>query len=593
MIMAPWAQTARQYQTLWKLRKVTVGGVAEKMAALRGDAPFCLFEGERISFREFNRRANRRANFFAGRGVTRGDVVCLMMENRPEFLETLVGLSKLGAVTAGINFNLQGESLAHTINLSGARRIVVGTECLAHFNSALPVLEGIGADGTFVDSRWEGSAPAPPGSHDLTAALPEAGEENPPRLGLRGSDTVLYNYTSGTTGLPKATPISHRRWFSAGFSLVTNLAIKPDDCVYCPLPLYHSNGTLLAFAGPLVGGATMALTRRFSASRFWEEMHANGVTCFIYIGELLRYLINTPTGPYDRNHRVTRIMGNGLRGDIWKAFQERFGVRDIREFYASTEGNLSLINLDNVPGSVGKPSPARPLNMVLVRYDPQSDSHPTDERGFLIRCETGEPGEMLGKVTRLTPFIGYTDPGETEKKLLRNVFKRGDAYFRTGDLFRQDERGYYYFLDRVGDTFRWKGENVSTEELQKVISAFDGIAVVNAYGVAVPRTEGRAGMAALTLHRKWESDKAAFDPEAFYRFVTERLASYARPAFVRICSEVEVTATFKLRKPDLQREGFDPGRVSDPLFFRDDGEEMYRPLDDRALERINAGEIRF
>ncbi len=578
----------RARAALRSLVKRTLGATAAEQAARLGEAPFCLFEGESISFAEFNRRANRCANFFRAEGVAPGEVVCLLMENRPEFLTIWVGLAKLGAVTAAINTNQRGEALAHSLNLSGAARLVAGTECLAQLREVRGDLERIGADGIYVERRWEEGGEPPAGSRDLNALLPAQSDAEPPEPALNGRNLLMYIFTSGTTGLPKAAKISHLRWHFVGEGIAEGLSLGPGDRVFCALPLYHSNAALIAFGAALVSGVGLALSRRFSASRYWEEVSRTESTCFIYIGELLRYLVNTPAGAYDRRHKVTRILGNGLRGDIWEAFQERFGIPVIREFYASSEGNLSTVNTDNRPGSVGKPSALRPHNLALVRCDPATGEYERDNGGFLVHCQPGEVGELLGEITLTSPFAGYTSEADSEEKRLRNAFRPGDVYFRTGDLLSQDEEGYFYFIDRIGDTFRWKGENVSTEEVQKILGGFEAAALVNVYGVTVPGADGRAGMAALSL-----SNGAGFDATGFYAYVEQHLAQYARPAFVRVCPHLEVTTTFKLRKPELQNDGFDPARVADPLFYRDAAARTYQPLDERAMANIADGKLRF
>ena len=565
----------------------TLGHVLEKQAVRLGELPFCRFEDEVISYAAFNRRVNRRANFFLARGVGRGDVVCLMMENRPEFLETVAALAKLGAITAATNTHLGGESLVNSIKVTAATRAVVGTECLAAFKAVQPALESIPPGELYVDERWEMDVAPPAGSHDLNRLLPEAGEDNPPPNGCTNRDTLIYINTSGTTGLPKAARGSHLRWLRGSLTLGSVvLGLKPGETHYCPLPLYHSMAFAGGFGAVLVNGATLALSRRFSAGGFWEEVCRLEATRIVYIGELFRYLVNSPPSAHERAHKVSAVVGAGLRPDIWDAVHERFGIRDIREFYAATEGNATTFNLVNRKGSVGKPLGAD--NLVLVRYDVESGGHPRDEQGFLLRCEAGEQGELLGEITAGAPFTGYTDREATEKKILRDVLQKGDAYYRTGDLLTRDRQGFYYFHDRIGDTYRWKGENVSTQEVQEILAGFPGIGMVSVFGVTVPDAEGRVGMAAPRMEAGRE-----FDPPAFYRHVAQRLPAYARPAFVRLMPEQIMTTTLKYRKSELARQGYDPAQVADRLFYRDDGAETYLPLDGEAMGRIAGGELRF
>ena len=585
----------KYYGLMWKyinllvFKKPTLGRLAEKMAAKRGSSTFLLFEEDRYTFDEFNRRANRRANLLRSMGVVKGDVVSLVMENRPEYLETLVGVSKLGAITAGINFNLRGRALIHSLKTAVGKKTIVGAECLPAFKEAMAQEQCVANEDVYVDTRWEADTQPPQGSHNLNELLEGAGEDNPPAVPLKSDDLFMYIYTSGTTGLPKAARVNHLRWVSAGIGMGWyGLGVSPRDTVYCALPLYHSNGVLIAFGSALVNGAALAISRRFSAGSFWPEVHHFGATCFIYIGEVLRYLVNTPPGPHDRDHKVTKILGNGLRPDIWDKFKERFGIAHIREFYSSTEGNAHTLNLDDVPGSVGKIILKSSDNLVLVRYDVDKEEHLRDENGFCQNCDPDEAGELLGKIKSTTPFGGYTSKEETDKKLLRNVFEKGDQFFRTGDLLKRDAEGNYYFIDRIGDTFRWKGENVSTHEVAEIIALYPGATFVNVYGVEIPGTEGRAGMASVTM----DSGKT-FDPKAFYEFTGEHLPVYAQPVFVRVKPEVELTGTFKMTKTELKSAGFDPGQVPDPLYLREAGQQTYVTLDKAAFDKINSGSVRI
>jgi len=426
----------------------------------------------------------------------------------------------------------------------------------------------------------------------LDAALGrQSGAPMPPesRADLYCRDKAFYIYTSGTTGLPKAARINHYRWVGAGLAFgLYGLGARREDVIYCPLPLYHSNGILIAFGAALVSGAALALSRRFSASRFWDEAYGFGATAAVYIGEILRYLVNAPPAAHERDHRITRVLGNGLRPDIWELFRQRFGIRHVREFYASTEGNAYTLNMNDVVGSVGQAILKFSENTLMVRYDVATDAHPRGPDGFLLPCAPGETGELLARVGPLTPFYGYAGSEETEKKLLRNVFRRGDVYFRTGDLMMKDAAGNYYFVDRIGDTFRWKGENVATHEVQEILSAFPGLALVGVFGVTVPGHEGRAGMAALMME-----PGRPFDPAAFHRFAEDKLPPYMRPAFLRVVARAELTGTYKLKKLDLQQVGYDPGRTTDPLYYRDAAQGAYLPLDAAAHALILAGKVDF
>lgn len=577
-----------RYIALLILQNKTLGKTTEQMARKRGAATFLYFGTQRISFEAFNAAANRRANLFLALGVQRGEVVALVMENRPEFLEMLVGLAKLGAVTAAINTNLMGAALAHCINISGARRVIVGRECIKPLTDILPQLQNVRTDGVFVDSGPEAGGAIPAGAHDLDAMLSGASPENPPAVKLSSSDLMMYIYTSGTTGMPKAAKITHLRWFSAAYAMgYYGLAIEEGDIVFCALPLYHSNAALIAFGSALGNGVALAISRRFSSSRYWEEVTELGATCFIYIGELLRYLMNTPPGPFDQAHQVTRILGNGLRPDIWQSFQQRFNIPHIREFYASTEGNAATLNMEDRAGSVGKPI-LRTMNLPLVRYDVETESYPRNAHGFCEHCAVGEAGELLGEIKSSSKFDGYTNPQETEKKLLRNVFKKDDLFFKTGDLMKQDAEGNFYFVDRIGDTFRWKGENVSTQEVQEILASFPGLHLINVYGVRLPGAEGRVGMAALVFDAG-----VKFSGEDFFKYADEHLPAYSRPAFLRVVNNLEVTGTYKLKKTELQRQAFDLAQVRDPLYYRDEKRKAYAKLTPEVLASIQEQKMRI
>ncbi len=395
---------------------------------------------------------------------------------------------------------------------------------------------------------------------------------------------LCYVYTSGTTGLPKAAIISHFRYVGAALGAAGMARLSADDRSYVALPLYHAAGAA-ALGGALMSGATAVLARKFSASRFWVDCVEHRATYFQYIGELCRFLLNQPERSEEREHSIRVCVGNGLSGEVWESFQKRFRIPEIVEFYAATEGNVGIINLDNKVGSIGRVPRSLRSSLRLLKYDVESDELVRDAAGRYMESQPGEAGEAIGKISRLTRFDGYSDDEATEKKVLRDVFRRGDAYFRTGDLLRVDEQGYFYFVDRVGDTFRWKGENVSTQEVAEVLSAFPTVRDVAVYGVTIPGNEGRAGMAALVIDGE-------LDRKAFAEHVTESLAPYARPLFLRLLPEIVITGTFKHRKVELVEQGFDPSRIGDPLLVRDPQSGSYEPLDAGRFQEVVAGNVR-
>lgn len=571
--------------------RFTAADLIERRAAARPRATFVRFEGRRISYAAFNRAANGVAHWALRRGLGRGDVVALVMENRPEYLEVWAGLAKAGVTTALVNPQLREEGLAHALAAAGTHTVLLGSECLAAWRSL-----GDGAPDVLLrvvpDPTSPPEAPLPRGGHLLEEELRAGEGGNPPRSvrrSLRGQDPLFYIYTSGTTGLPKAARFSHARWMGGGlYALLAGFGA--EDVLYCPLPLHHTVGAVMAVSAVVSAGGTLALARHFHASHFWDDVVAMRATAFQYIGELPRYLLEQPEREAERRHRLRFCVGNGMRPEVWERFQKRFHIPHIVEFYGATESNVSLVNLDDRVGSVGKPAPG--MRVALLRYDVEREEHVRDASGTLVACGPEEVGELVGRIaegpTIAGRFEGYTSKSESEKKVLRDVFRRGDAWFRSGDLMRRDRDGYYYFVDRIGDTFRWKGENVSTQEVADALGAHEAVEICIVYGVHVPGADGRAGMAALRLRPDAELDGALL-----HGYVTERFPAYARPAFLRLLETPELTATFKPRKVALQREGYDPKLVGEPLFYRDDAAGAYLPLTPEIAERIATGELRL
>jgi fatty-acyl-CoA synthase len=552
------------------------------------EQPALVSDAGSLRWCDLDAAANRVARWARRQGLERGDVVALSMENRPEYIVSWLGLARIGVVTALQNTHLRGERLAHCLREAAPRHWIVGGELADACASALPHLEAPPA--LWRSGAVAGGSEALAGAADLDAALADVSGAplGPrPRAGLRAADDLFYIYTSGTTGLPKAAHFSHLRGILTAQAARCAMRLEPRDRVYVPLPLYHTAGGVMAAGGALVAGATLVIPPRFSASRFWSDCVRHEVTAFQYIGELCRYLLNAPEHPDERRHRVRVCMGNGLRAEVWPRFQRRFRIPRIVEFYGATEGNVVLVNFEGRVGSIGRlPGWLRRLGGIeLLRFDVGRQEVVRGPDGHCIRCEPGEVGEAVGRITALARFEGYTNAEATERKLLRNVFRNGDAYFRTGDLMRRDAGDWFTFVDRIGDTFRWKGENVSTGEVAQVLGTLPGVLESNVYGVEVPGAEGRAGMAALVVG-------PGFDLDALAGRVDAELAAYARPLFLRILGEMDLTATFKQRKVDLVRQGFDPAAIPDPLYFRNPEKNRYVPLDPELYERIAAGDIR-
>ena len=563
----------------------TLPRVIEEQAAERGDAPALLSESERLTFRELAERARRYSRWAAGEALARGDVVALLMPNRPEYLAIWLGLTRVGVVVALINPSLRGASLVHCLNVAQARHVIADASLAGQ-------LADVAAELTGAPKLWlHGQAAAGWLRIDLAldavAAEPLTPAEAP---AVSLSDPALLIYTSGTTGLPKAARVSHHRLMSWSGWFSGLVDIGPGDRLYDCLPLCHSAGGVAAVGAALVGGASVVIAEKFSATRVWDDVVRWTCTLVQYIGELCRYLVAQPTHPLERAHRLRVCCGNGLSGDVWEAFQARFAVPRILEFYGATEGNFSLYNVEGKPGAIGRVPAflAHRFPAEIVRFDPDAGAPARDTNGRCVRCGPDEAGEAIGKVASAgaARFEGYTDALASETKLLHDVFEVGDAWVRTGDLMRKDAAGFYYFVDRIGDTFRWKGENIAATEVAAALRACPGVADASVYGVAVPGASGKAGMAALVVGDD-------FDPATLRSRLAERLPDYARPVFLRLVADLEVTETFKLRKQTLAAEGWDPALVTDPLFVEDRAAGAYVALDAVTAAKVRRGEIRL
>lgn len=561
--------------------------VVEDLAEKFGDAPALLSDHETFSYRELNARANRYARWALESHVNKGDTVCLLMPNRPEYMAIWLGITRVGGVVSMLNTHLVGPSLAHCINIVTPKHIIVAAELLDHFTGARAHLETNAK--VWVHGR---SAEFPSIDREIEA-IPADTLAHAARRPLTIEDRALYIYTSGTTGLPKAANINHYRLMLASHGFAGAMNTKPTDRMYDSLPMFHTVGGVVATGALLVRGGSVVIRDRFSAREFWDDVVRWDCTLFQYIGELCRYLLNSPTHPKETEHRIRLCCGNGLRPDIWMDFKNRFRIPQILEFYAATEGNVSMFNFEGKPGAVGRIPwfVAHRFPTEVVKFDVEKEQPIRNADGFCIKSAPNEVGEVIGKILNdpskpANRFEGYSSQEETSRKVLHHVFEKGDAWFRTGDLMKKDENGYFYFIDRIGDTFRWKGENVATSEVAEAISIFPGIEEVNVYGVHVPGQDGRAGMAAVRV----DGD---LDLDAFRAHIAKMLPEYARPIFLRVRGEIEVTATFKHKKIDLVKQGFHPGATKDRIFFNDPSRKAFVPLDEGLHDRIMRGEVRL
>jgi fatty-acyl-CoA synthase len=541
-----------------------------------------------LTYRDLDGLANRYGHWAKSRGLRRSDVIALVMTNRAEYLAAWLGFSKVGIATALINTNLTGQALAHCLTISGAFQVVADEECWHQVEEARPFVKHnlmlwvLGLKGEDEASERRG----------LDNAVRSGSSVRPARsvrAGLTNRDTALYIYTSGTTGLPKAARIPHSRARTYMRAFAGATRATEADRTYNVLPLYHATGGLVGVGPALLNGGRLILRKRFSAGGFWPDVRASGATLFVYIGELCRYLVNCPEAPDDKDHKLRLAYGNGLRPDVWPDFKSRFAIPEILEFYGSTEGNVSVFNFDGRPGSIGR-MPGflkNKINIRLVRFDIETEAPVRGSDGLCQLAKPGEIGEAIGLIGNdiRHDFSGYADKAASEKKILTDVFKRGDRWFRTGDLMRQDSDGYFYFVDRIGDTYRWKGENVSTAEVEQRLADAPGVKEVIAYGVPAPGHEGKAGMVALVVDGR-------FSAKAFSEYADEQLPPYARPVFVRLTKAAEVTGTFKYRKGDLVADGFDPEKVQGPLYVRG-GKSGYAKLTEAAHAAILKGETRL
>ena len=582
-----WARALQRTAAIQLTSTRTLAEIVDDRATTAPDHPALVGETMTLSYAALAGLSRRVARWGLSLRLGLGDRVALLMANEPAYVAIWLGLSRIGVVTALLNTNLAGAGLAHCIAAASPRHLIVGGSCLG-------ALDGVGVAGLEV-WRWENSSEGSPESvGDLAERLatlpadPLSIEEAPP-VPLR--HPALLIYTSGTTGLPKAAYVSHFRivmwseWF-AGI-----MDARPADRLYDCLPMYHAVGGVVAIGSMLAAGGTVLIRRGFSVSRFWDDLAASGATIFQYIGELCRYLVAAPEHPAHGRHTLRLCCGNGLRAEVWTAFAERFAIPQIIEFYAATEGSFSLFNLEGRPGAIGRIPPfmAHRSPVAIVRHDPVSEAPVRSDNGFCQPCGVDEAGEAIGRLSTgdaalASRFEGYTNAADSERKILRDVFAAGDLWFRTGDLMLRDRQGFFFFVDRIGDTFRWKGENVSTLDVADALSAAPGIVDATVYGVPVPGAEGRAGMAALVVGE-------GFELALLQRHSETVLPRYARPVFLRIVSALAKTETFRAKKAELRHEGFDPSIVTDPVYVFNGSE--YQRLGETEFRQIADGQLRL
>lgn len=561
-----------------------LGLAFEETAKHHPDAVAILCDEQRYTYREINEWANQIAHYLSSKGFIKGDVIAIVMENKPELLVSVLAAAKLGVISALLNTSQKPEALAHSITLVKPSAIIVGMECE-------PTVRALSLDKSLTYFSFADQAiTVKPDYHDLDALRQDQPIYNPPssqKIYLK--DPCFYIYTSGTTGLPKAGIFSHGRWSKAygGFGLST-LQLNTNDTLYCTLPLYHATGIVICWSSAIAGGAGFAIRRKFSASAFWEDARKYHATCISYVGELCRYLMASPARTDDRHHSVTKMLGNGLRPTIWQDFKRRFGIDEVYEFYGASEGNIGFTNVFNLDNTVG----FSPQRYAIVKYDRDAERPVRNAKGRCLKIKRGESGLLIGEINKLSPLDGYTEADKTEKTVLRNVFRQGDAWFNTGDLMRDIGYRHAQFVDRLGDTFRWKGENVSTTEVENALQALPLISTAVVYGIEIPNTNGRAGMAVCVLSEDATQNADNQVPELYQQFTTI-LAEYAIPLFLRIKTQLETTDTFKIKKTQLKAEAYDTAIIQDPIWVKLPGNKTYQRLDSDLQQAINQGKYRF
>ncbi|KAF9161761.1 hypothetical protein DFQ26_004165 [Actinomortierella ambigua] len=549
-----------------------------------------VFEGRSYTFEDIQQESNRVANWLLSKGVKRGDIVSLFMQNKPEFLFCWLGLNKVGATGAFINNNLTGKPLTHSLRTAASKMLIMDAEIPEAIRDVLAEVQQMG----YVIYSYGG-----PETVDFAESvdLSQMSTQSPPK-DLRSktgpNDIAMLIYTSGTTGLPKAGRFSHARANLAALFWTSFYHFSETDRLYIALPLYHSAGAVLGMCVAWVTGATVVLARKFSVKSFWDECRANRVTVIQYIGEICRYLLNVPESPMDKVHTIRMAHGNGMRPDVWNRFRDRFGIPVIGEWYASTEGTGILTNYNTGltgAGAIGyRGSLARTLDkgLKIARFDIVTEELIRDKNGRCIECDDDEPGELLCIIDSNDPtrtFQGYhQNASANAKKVAADCFVKGDRYFRTGDILRRDKDGFFYFGDRVGDTFRWKSENVSTAEVSEVLSVYPDCIEVNVYGVQIPGHDGRAGMAAIVAKESMDWDK-------FAKYALKNLPKYSVPIFIRRVPAMEITGTFKQRKVELVSEGMNPDKIADQMLWLDG--QSYKPFTALEHDKVVTGKAKL
>jgi citronellyl-CoA synthetase len=566
--------------------ELSFGNLLDYNAEHFGNRPALLYEDVKYTYKELNELMNQYANYFLSIGLKRGDIINVFLENRPELMIIIGAMTKIGTIASLINTRQRATSLIHSLTVNKVKAYVIGEELYLIFQNIMKDLKLTSEDKLYFLAD-KNEMEIPEGFINLLEKTKDQAINTPSTIKeIIGMDPYAYIFTSGTTGLPKAAPMRHIHMMSSTYGWgVFALNMQPEDVIYITLPFFHSNAIHIGWASALRGGSAVALARKFSVTNFWNDIRKHKATCFNYIGELCRYLLNQAPSIDDRNHSVYKVCGNGLRPEIWKEFKERFGIRNVYEHFGATEIRGMFCNYFNLDCTIG-------FNFdsyALVKHDIDSNEPIKDINGFFQKVEEGEAGLLLMKINDPTTFAGYTDKKATMKKIFKNPFGNGESWLNTGDMIRNI--GYYHaqFVDRLGDTFRWKGENVSTSEVEDILSSFKQIEHSSVYGVEIPGTNGRAGMASIITTVDCEN----FDFEGFLSVLNTNLPSYAIPKFVRFLCELSTTSTFKIKKSKMKEEGFDIKKMTDPIYILLPDSKEFTPLSEIIYKDIGKGKYRF
>jgi citronellyl-CoA synthetase len=562
--------------------EISIGEIFEQTVQQFPDRPCVYYLDRKWTYKEFDEWCNRLANNFLYLGIKKGDVVAVLMENRPELLAISMALAKIGGIGALLNTAQKHKSLIHSFKLANPKLVIIDHKLMPHYEE---IASELNYSPNMVFSLEDENGRTQTPNYKPFDVKSFSYSSAPPKIDvkIRAKDPNLYIYTSGTTGLPKASIISHGRWIK-GYSAfgLTSLRLNEQDILYVPLPFFHATAMVVCWSSVVAGGAAMVIKNKFSVTDFWKDIAKYKATGFGYVGEMCKYLLNTPENPLEKNNTLTKMIGNGLRPDIWNEFKTRFGIEQVAEFYASSEGNIAFFNLFNLDATMG----FSVTSYAIVEYDTEKDEPILTRKGYMKKVKNNGVGLLLGEITDRYPYDGYTEKSKTEKTILRNVFTKGDAWFNTNDLVRDMGFGHTQFVDRLGDTFRWKGENVSTQEVEGIINRFEGVAESVVYGVEIPENSGRAGMAKIVL-----KENKNLDFNKLYDFLYEELPPYAIPIFIRIAADTDITSTFKYQKSELKKEAFNINIIEDTIYVLID--KQYIPLDKKIYMEIEEGEVRF